>query len=374
VGSDDRRELLGGRYALGEVLGSGGIAIVHAARDTKLGRAVAIKILRPAFDDSPEAIERLQREARVSAAVGHPNVCEVSDIGERADGTPYLVMERLHGETLHERIERRPLLGVDDALDIASQVLSALAIVHEMGIVHRDLKPANLFLSRVRGRRPLVKVLDFGAARLQTDDDAGVPDTMLTMTGAIVGTPTYMAPEQASGIRELDGRTDLYACGAILYEALTGQRPYQAPNFYALMHQIATTRPKPLRERRPEIPPWFAGVIEKAMNPDRNLRQQTADELLRDLAQGEELARRAPRDGETRKVDTVEVETHAFRESESRPPRRSPSGPPPRTTDRAAPQPPPRARKTDPPARTERRPSERPEPPRPGDTITKIIR
>jgi serine/threonine protein kinase len=271
-----------GRYLVRSVLGEGGMGMVFEAEHLKIGRAVALKVLHERQARNKSAVRRFYREAKAAAAIGHPNICEVYDFGTLVDGRPYLVMERLNGETLAERIAKDAVLQFDEVIDILTQVLSGLAAAHEKGIVHRDIKPENVFLSRRSGAPPMVKLLDFGISKVIAPERKG--DEMdLTRPGMVMGTPHYMSPEQARGERDLDARVDLYACGVILYEALTGCRPFTAPNYDALLLHILSSKPRSARELRPALPVGFDPVIEMAMAPARDQRYRSADEFARDL-------------------------------------------------------------------------------------------
>jgi serine/threonine protein kinase len=258
---------------------------VFEAEHITLGRSVAVKVLHASQAAKKDAIRRFQQEARAAGAIGHPNICGVIDLGTLDDGSPYIVMERLLGETLADRVAAEAGLPFEDVIDILIQVLSGLVAAHQQQIVHRDIKPENIFLTQRAGCPPLVKLLDFGVSKM-----TGVPtgsarheDLALTRTGMVMGTPFYMAPEQARGERDLDARVDLYACGVILYEALTGRRPFTASNYNALLLQILSATPRPATELRPALPAEFEAVIEKAMARRREDRYATAAEFQRDL-------------------------------------------------------------------------------------------
>jgi serine/threonine protein kinase len=267
------------------VLGEGGMGTVFEAEHITLGRSVAVKVLHASQAAKKDAIRRFHQEARAAGAIGHPNICGVIDLGTLDDGSPYIVMERLLGETLADRVAAEAGLPFEDVIDILIQVLSGLVAAHQQQIVHRDIKPENIFLTERAGCPPLVKLLDFGVSKM-----TGVPtgsarqeDLALTRTGMVMGTPYYMAPEQARGERDLDARVDLYACGVILYEALTGRRPFTASNYNALLVQIVSTTPRPASELRPALPAAFEAVISKAMARRREDRYATAAEFQRDL-------------------------------------------------------------------------------------------
>ncbi len=192
-------------------------------------------------------------------------------------------MERLVGETLADRIACEGGLPFENVIDFLVQILSALAAAHAKRIVHRDVKPENVFLTRQISGPPLVKLLDFGVSKMMGPVGGHQDELDLTRTGMVMGTPYYMSPEQARGDRDLDTRVDLYACGVILYEALTGRRPFVAANYNALLLQILTATPRPARDLRPAMPAGFETVIEKAMERDREQRYRAAGELEGDL-------------------------------------------------------------------------------------------
>lgn len=274
------KTVVAGRYELGEEIGRGGCALIHEVRDLRLGRTLALKVARPDASDRA-AHARLSREARASAAVHHPNVVTVSDAGKLEDGRPYLVMERLHGETLTTSLHRDGALPVDVAVDVALQLLSALDGCHRVGIVHRDVKPDNVFLVPRAGCAPLVKLLDFGMCRRATllhRDDA-----TLTRTGQVVGTPEYMAPEQISGKRDFDARIDVYAAGVVLYEALSGRRAFYGNDVRQIVLSVLKNPPPSLHAVRPEVPPFLARLVARAMERDPRFRFRNATEFQADL-------------------------------------------------------------------------------------------
>lgn len=230
----DAGALLGGRYRLIRKVGEGAMGVVFEAEHVSIRRRVAVKILQRTLVASPEMVERLRREAEVTSGLGHPNIVECLDFGTE-DGQVYLVMEWLDGENLDQRLEREPM-SLDAALDIAAQACSGLAEAHERGIVHRDLKPANVFLTHDRTGAVRVKILDFGIAKLAAEQ------TQLTTTGVLIGTPNYMAPEQALG-HAVDARADIYALGVILYELVTGHVPFRGDTPLAVLHQHTAKMP-----------------------------------------------------------------------------------------------------------------------------------
>jgi serine/threonine protein kinase/tetratricopeptide (TPR) repeat protein len=258
-----------GHYRIVRQIGQGGMGIVYEAIDERLERAVAIKTILRSAD--PHIRERMLREARAAAAVSHPHICQLFEIGEY-DGGPYLAMELLDGMSLAERLDAGPL-APSDAIETALAILSALEALHNRSIVHRDLKPSNVFLSSTG-----VKLVDFGLAR--PISMAATDDTAITMPGVVMGTPRYMAPEQARG-EEVDPRTDLFAMGSMLFEMLSGRAAFNGPSAVEILHAIIH-----------EQPPALAGslgivdadrVIQRALMKDRTERYQTADAMARDL-------------------------------------------------------------------------------------------
>ena len=274
---------VGGRYQIRGILGEGGMGTVYDAEHVGLGRHVAIKVLNPSQAKKRVAVKRFQQEARAAGAIGHPNICEVYDMGLLDDGSPYLVMEKLIGQTLADRINKEGGLPFDDLVEVIVQVLSGLIAAHDKGIVHRDIKPENIFLARRVGCPPIVKILDFGVSKMMPQFANGEEQLDLTRTGMVMGTPYYMSPEQARGERNLDGRVDVYATGVMMYEAIAGKRPFLAPNYNALLLAIINTQPAPLHEVRPATPRALEAIVGRAMAKNRTERYPSAGHLLRDL-------------------------------------------------------------------------------------------
>lgn len=272
--------MIGGKFHVRGLIGSGGVGNVYEAIDRTMRRTVAIKV--PNRGASEVVIKRFLREGRAGAAIAHPNVCAFYDVGPLADGVPFLVMERLFGETLADRIEREGHLSLYQMSIIMSQALSGLGAAHARGIVHRDMKPENVFICRPAGGESIVKVLDFGASKL---DRFSVPreDDLedLTATGFAVGTPYYMSPEQARGERALDGRVDIFACGIILYEALTGVRPFEGKTFQEVFTRIVAAEYLPARELVPELPRNVDEVLRHALARRREDRFPSAESFAR---------------------------------------------------------------------------------------------
>ncbi|AUX48267.1 protein kinase [Sorangium cellulosum] len=284
--------VIGEKYGVTAIIGEGGMGAVYEAEHLQIGRLVAVKVMHPRDTPSRDAVSRLEHEARVAGRIGHPNICEVYDMGRLPDGSPYLVMERLHGETLAQRIARCGAVPPYELVDIMLQVLSALVTAHERGIVHRDLKPDNIFLSERAGMLPVAKLLDFGISQAQGLDGAAMD---LTRTGMVMGTPYYMAPEQARGDVELDHRLDLWAVGVILYEGLTGQRPFVARNYNALLVQILTLWHRPVTELDPAIPSGVSHLVDRALAKAREERFQSAREFQEALRRFRSQSAAAPR-------------------------------------------------------------------------------
>ncbi len=257
-------------YRILEKLGGGGMGVVYRAEDMRLKRTVALKFLPPALTSDPEARERFINEAQAASALDHPNICTVHDVGDAGDGQTFIVMACYEGDTLKKKIEQGPL-DVDLALDIAIAAAEGLARAHEAGIVHRDIKPANIFITD-RGE---AKILDFGLAKL-----AG--QSLLTRSGTTLGTAAYMSPEQARS-DQVDGRTDIWSLGVVLYEMLTGRRPFQSDYEQALVYSILHEEPKPIRSLKEGIPDVVEQIVDKTLAKNPEERYQKVNELLSDL-------------------------------------------------------------------------------------------
>ena len=274
--------IVGGKYTIRGVLGEGGMGTVFEAEHVTIGRIVAVKVLHPSHLRKQVSVQRFEQEARAAGQVSHPNICEVYDVGTLPDGTPYIIMERLSGATLAERVSKEKGLPPEQVVDIVAQVLSGLIAAHAKGVIHRDIKPENIFLTARAGCGPVVKILDFGVSKMIGNPAAALD---LTRTGMVMGTPYYMSPEQARGERDLDARVDVYATGVLTYEALTGRRPFIASNYNALLLQILSATPRPMRELRADLPAGFDTVVTKAMARSREVRYPSAEAFQRDLVQ-----------------------------------------------------------------------------------------
>jgi eukaryotic-like serine/threonine-protein kinase len=259
-------ETVGGRYRLRERIGHGGMGEVFVAHDARLDREVALKLLRADLAGQPGMRERVLAEARLTARLTHPNVVAVLDTGEE-DGRPYVVMERLSGRTLRDELDRGPM-PAERVRDVGLHVLRALSAAHALGIVHRDVKPGNVLDAGVG----TWKVADFGIAKWVHADDT------LTGTGELLGSPAYVAPERIDGT-EADQRSDLYSVGVLLYEALSGRKPFSMTEPIALAERIREGRYDPVGRVLPDADPVIAGVIERAMRREPDERFRDADEM-----------------------------------------------------------------------------------------------
>ena len=275
VGSD-----VDGRYRIVELIGEGGMGKVYLAEHVEIGKRVALKVLHPSYSRMPDLVERFRREARAASKIGHPNIVDVTDSGSTADGSVYFVMEYLEGVELGSVIEREGALDVARALRITGQICRALTAAHREGIIHRDLKPENIFLITRGGEADIVKVLDFGIAK--TTEAEAARERRLTSPGMAMGTPEYMAPEQAAG-RPADARTDIYSLGAIMYEMCTGLPPYQGDNFMEILTKKATVDPPAPISVRAELPLQVSELVMAAMSRNPDERPQTMDSLEYEL-------------------------------------------------------------------------------------------
>lgn len=274
-------EIVGGKYEIEHVLGAGGMGAVVAARHKTLGQKVAIKFLLPRMTRTAGAHERFLREARASVGILSQHVARVLDVGTlEKNGAPYIVMEHLEGSDLKQVLVERERLDAEIAADWVIQACEAIAEAHQLGIVHRDLKPANLFIARHADGSPLIKVLDFGISKATTNSDS-IPD--LTRTDTMLGSPAYMSPEQVKSPKEVDHRTDVWALGVILYEALSGQLPFDGETVPALSAKICMDTPESLAKLAPKTPAEIVRVVERCLEKDPGKRYASVAELARAL-------------------------------------------------------------------------------------------
>ena len=268
--------LLDGRYRIVRLLGEGGMGAVYLASHVGLGRDVAIKFLHAEFISREDIVGRFRREAQAAAAIRHKNIIEVFDVGVSPQGEPFLVMEYLEGESLAGLLKRVGPLSLGAACAVMEPVLQALQAAHRKGIVHRDLKPDNIFLAYQEGEPPVVKIIDFGISKFTQGD----PDKWRTRTGAVMGTPAYMSPEQARGSAGLDHRTDLYSMGTILFEMLTGALPYAGTNFAEYLAAMLVDEPRAPQSVYADFPSEAEPIVLKALAKNPDQRFQNATEML----------------------------------------------------------------------------------------------
>src|SRR5271156_5506038 len=270
-----------GPYEIQSPLGSGGMGEVYRARDTRLGRDVAVKILPAEFSADPVRKQRFEREAKTISGLNHPNICVLHDVGSK-DGISYLVMECVEGETLAKRLEKGPL-PLEQVLKYGAQIADALDKAHRSGIVHRDLKPGNIMLTASGA-----KLLDFGLAKeasplaTAATSTAAIPTSPATQQGTIVGTFQYMSPEQIEG-KELDGRSDIFSLGAVLYEMLTGKRAFEGKTQLSVASAILEREPEPISTVKPMTPPALEHAIRRSLAKEVDKRWQTARDLSLEL-------------------------------------------------------------------------------------------
>src|SRR5580692_10081002 len=277
-----------GPYEILSAIGAGGMGEVYKARDTRLDRIVAIKVLPDHLSDRSELRERFEREARTIASLNHPHICTLHDIGQQ-DGTDFLVMEYLEGETLAERLKKGPL-PLNQILQYSIEISDALDKAHRKGITHRDLKPGNIMLTKSG-----TKLLDFGLAKLKQEAAPATPESQLvtmkdavTAEGTILGTLQYMAPEQVEA-KEVDARTDIFAFGAVVYEMATGRRAFEGKTQASLIAKILETDPPPIASLQPMTPAALDRVVKRCLAKDPEERWQSARDLeveLKWIAEG----------------------------------------------------------------------------------------
>src|SRR5437773_2719656 len=265
-----------GPYRIAGIVGEGGMGVVYRAKDTRLGRDVAIKVLTHVATEDQERLLRFEQEARATGILNHPNLLTIYDVGTEA-GSPYIVSELLEGETLRERLARGPLTA-RRAVDAALQVAQGLAAAHDKGIIHRDLKPENIFLTR-DGR---AKILDFGIAKLSAPIGEGAFKSAATEPGMVLGTVGYMSPEQVRG-ELVDTRSDIFSFGAILYEMVAGTRAFKRNSSIETLSAILKEDPPDLAEASPNVPPALERLVRRCLEKERDLRFQSARDLAFNL-------------------------------------------------------------------------------------------
>jgi serine/threonine-protein kinase len=271
-------QVVDGKYRITRLIGTGGMGAVYEGENLLIRRRVAIKVLHTDTSTSGDAIRRFEREAQAAGEIGNDHILEVLDLGSLPNGDRFMVMEYLDGETLATRIERHGRLTPQQVAPIARQFLTALVSAHAAGIIHRDLKPENIFILRSKAGRPdFVKLIDFGISKFSRPFKEG--EHRMTRANAVLGTPCYMSPEQARGASETDVRSDIYSCGVILFESVTGRLPFEGDSFNDLMFKIALSdAPSPL-QFVPSLDPAFAWIISHALARDPNVRFASAQEF-----------------------------------------------------------------------------------------------
>ncbi|HTP24186.1 MAG TPA: serine/threonine-protein kinase, partial [Anaeromyxobacteraceae bacterium] len=272
-------QALGSSYTVEGEIGRGGMGVVYHARDERLKRQVAIKVLPPDLAFREEIRVRFLREAETAARLSHPHIVPIYSVGDSPDGLVYFVMAYVDGEPLSTRLKRRGRLPPEEARRITSETADALGAAHAVGIIHRDVKPDNILLQGSRGR---VVVTDFGIAKALSSTTGGAT---LTATGVAIGTPHYMSPEQAAGEREVDGRSDVYSLGVVAYQMLTGTLPFKADDIIDMLIAQIQMPPSPIRQARPDvpIPEGLANLVMRMLQKKRELRPPSAAALIEDL-------------------------------------------------------------------------------------------
>jgi hypothetical protein len=271
-------DVIDGKYRIIRLIGEGGMGAVYEGGNIRIHRTVAIKVLHAGVAENQDAVQRFEREAQAAGRIGSEHIVEVLDLGNLPDGDRFMVMEFMDGDSLSARIQNRGRLTARETYPVARQILEGLAAAHGAGIIHRDLKPDNVYLLKMRGgQADFVKLLDFGISKFSAL--SGESGFSMTRTGAVMGTPYYMSPEQAKGAKGMDHRADLYAVGVILYECVTGRVPFNADTFNELLFKIVLETPQPIEQVIPDSDPEFNKIIQKAMAREPGLRYQTAREF-----------------------------------------------------------------------------------------------
>ncbi len=306
-------ELIAGKYTIDRILATGGMGVVVAAKHIRLDQRVAIKFLLPEMLDREELVARFLREAQATVGLHGEHAVRVYDVGTLETGSPYLVMELLRGNDLDEELEVRGPLEIDEALDYILQACEAIAEAHRVGIVHRDIKPSNLFLARRPDGSRIVKVVDFGISKLLADEAQRGLNNKLTTTTAMLGSPQYMSPEQVRSAKDVDGRTDIWSLGCVLYEMLANVPPFSAETVSAVSAMIVADKPPALRSLRGDAPADLCKVVMRCLEKNREKRFRSVAELAEALAPFTNAGSRAA-------VERVVRISHAPRYESSRPP------------------------------------------------------
>jgi eukaryotic-like serine/threonine-protein kinase len=271
-------QVIDGKYRITRLIGTGGMGAVYEGEHVLIRRRIALKVLHADSATNADVIRRFEREAQAAGEIGNDHILEVLDLGSLANGDRYMVMEFLDGETLATRIQRHGHLTPQQIAPIARQFLTALISAHAAGIIHRDLKPENIFILRSKaGRADFVKLIDFGISKFSRPFKEG--EHRMTRANAVLGTPCYMSPEQARGASETDVRSDIYSCGVILYESVSGRLPFEGESFNDLMFKIALSEPQPLLALVPSLDPEFCAIIGRAIARDPADRFPSAQEF-----------------------------------------------------------------------------------------------
>ncbi len=271
-------DIIEGKYRIVRLIGEGGMGAVYEGENVRIHRTVAIKVLHAGVAENEDAVQRFEREAQAAGRIGSEHICEVLDLGNLPSGDRFMVMEFMDGVDLSARIQEKGRLTAAETYAVAIQILEGLKSAHAAGIIHRDLKPDNVYLLKSRaGTEDFVKILDFGISKFSAL--SGESGFSMTRTGAVMGTPYYMSPEQAKGAKGMDARADLYSVGVILYECLTGQVPFNADTFNELLFKIVLETPPPLETLVADIDPNFASLVTKAMAREPAHRFASAQEF-----------------------------------------------------------------------------------------------
>ncbi len=270
---------VGGKYRILQLVGRGGMGSVYEAENLALGKRVALKFIDAESARNTDGLQRFEREARAAGTIESAHIVQVFDVGELDDGRPYIVMELLRGENLGARMQRLGRLSAAEVVHVAVQVLRGLHRAHEKGIIHRDLKPENIFLVETDGDPMFAKIVDFGISKFMRRSKV-LDRSTITQQGVVLGTPFYMAPEQARSVADLDERADLWSVGAILYECLAGRRPFTGETYEQVIIAICTTPAPDLLDLAPDVPPPLAQVVMRALAQQRDKRYASARDFL----------------------------------------------------------------------------------------------